>query len=93
MDQSDNVLSRDVVIVNVLGLHARSAAQIAKRVQASKSNVWVIKDGIKADASSIIDLLTLACGPGSKITVKIDDQSDIDILLDLVKLIESGFGE
>lgn len=93
MNKSDNVLSKDAVIVNALGLHARSAAQIAKLAQAGKSNVWIIKDKIKADASSIIDLLTLACGQGSKITVKIDHHSDLNVLRDLVKLIENGFGE
>lgn len=93
MNKSDNVLSREAVIVNALGLHARSAAKIAKRAQNGKSNVWIIKDGIKVDASSIIDILTLACGQGSKITIKIDHRSDLDILRDLVKLVESGFGE
>jgi phosphotransferase system HPr-like phosphotransfer protein len=55
--------------------------------------VWIIKDGKKADASSIIDILTLVCPKGSIITLKIDDQSDLGILKDLVQLIESGFGE
>jgi phosphocarrier protein len=48
---------------------------------------------MKADASSVIDLLTLACEKGSKITLKIDDPSDLEILNELVRLVESGFGE
>ena len=93
MNNSNNRLSRDVTIKNALGLHARAATKIAKLVQNVKSKVWIIKDGEKADASSIIDILTLACSKGSKITFKIDDQSDLDILNDLVQLVESGFGE
>jgi len=93
MDKSDHELARDVVIVNELGLHARSAAKIAKCAQAGESKIWIIKDGNKADATSIIDVLTLACGQGSTITVKIDDPADLDILHDLVKLFESGFEE
>jgi phosphocarrier protein HPr len=93
MNNPTNELSRRVTITNDLGLHARSAAKIAKLVQNVKSNVWIIKDGIKADASSIIDILTLVCPKGSIITLKIDDQSDLGILKDLVQLIESGFGE
>jgi phosphocarrier protein HPr len=93
MNNPSNELSRRVTIINDLGLHARSAAKIAKLVQNVKSNVWIIKDGKKADASSIIDILTLVCPKGSIITLKIDNQSDLGILNDLIQLIESGFGE
>lgn len=93
MNNSSNELSRHVTIVNDLGLHARSAAKIAKLVQNVKSNVWIIKDGERADASSIIDILTLACPKGTKITLTIDDQSDLGILNKLARMIESGFGE
>lgn len=93
MNNSENEFSRRVTITNDLGLHARSAAMIAKLVQNAKSNVWIIKDGKKADASSIIDILSLVCPKGSIITLTIDNQSDLGILNDLVRLIESGFGE
>ena len=93
MNKSENELSRCVTITNDLGLHARSAARIAKLVQNVTSNVWIIKDGKKVDASSIIDVLTLVCPKGSIITIEIDNQSDTGILNDLVQLIESGFGE
>ena len=86
-------LSREVVIVNELGLHARSAARIAELAQNSKAAVWVKKDAEKADASSIVDILTLACGKGSKITLIIEDKADRPILEDIVNLIETGFGE
>lgn len=93
MNNSDNELSRRVIIANDLGLHARSASKIVKLVQNAKFNVWIIKDEKKADASSIIDILTLASPKGSTITVKIDDRSDLEILNNLVQLIENGFGE
>ena len=93
MVKSDRGLYRDVIIINALGLHARSATKIAKRAQNSKSKIWIIKDGAKADASSIFDILTLACGQGTEITIKIEDQLDRKILDDLVELVESGFGE
>jgi len=93
MNNSSNELSRHVTIINDLGLHARAAAKIAKLVQNVKSNVWIIKDGERADASSIIDILTLACPKGTKITLTIDDQSDLGILNKLAQMIESGFGE
>ncbi len=93
MVKSDRGLYRDVIITNALGLHARSATKIAKRAQNSRSKIWIIKDGARVDASSIVDILTLVCEQGSEITIKIDDQLDREILNDLVKLVESGFGE
>jgi len=93
MTHSAPELSREVVIVNELGLHARSAAKIAALAQNSKAAVWVQKDAEKADASSIVDILTLACEKGSKITLTIEDKADRPILEDLVNLIETGFGE
>jgi phosphocarrier protein len=93
MDKSDHELARDVIIVNELGLHARSAAKIAQYARSGESKIWIIKDENKADATNIFDVLTLVCEPGATITIKIDDPADLDILHDLVKLIESGFGE
>ena len=86
-------LSRKVIIVNELGLHARSAAKIAKLAQNAKSTIWLIRDNEKVDASSIIDILTLACAKGSKIMLTVDNRSDIHILNDITALVERGFEE
>ena len=84
---------RDVVINNELGLHARSAALIAKIVQKAKANVWIKRGPEKVDASSIVDILTLACEKGTTITIMIENPSDIDILEAVAELVDSGFGE
>ncbi|MCK5507835.1 MAG: HPr family phosphocarrier protein [Desulfobacterales bacterium] len=86
-------LSRNVIVINELGLHARSAARIAEIARKANSNVWIIKNKKKVDASSILDILILESTKGSKITLKIDDKSDLDILNHIVKQFESGFGE
>jgi len=91
--KSAGTLSKDLTIINELGLHARSAAKIAKIAENAASKVWVIKDGEKADAKSVIDILTLACGKGSEITIKIDSYTDIDILNSITDIVENGFGE
>jgi len=80
-------------IKNELGLHARSAAQIARIAGDSAANVWLKKDDKMVDASSIIDILTLACEKGTKITIIIEDWADINILDAIVDLVDSGFGE
>jgi phosphotransferase system HPr (HPr) family protein len=85
--------SRTTIICNELGLHARSAAKIAEIAGNAVSNIWLVKDGRRADASSIVDILTLACERGSKISIIIEDPADADILTALVDLVDSGFGE
>ncbi|MCK4985015.1 MAG: HPr family phosphocarrier protein [Desulfobacterales bacterium] len=86
-------LSREVAIVNELGLHARSAAQIAALANRSTASVWIQKGNEKADASSIMDILTLACEKGSKITISIENKADLNILEAITELVEGGFGE
>ena len=82
-----------MTIKNELGLHARSAAQIAAIVQNAKDAVWIQRGEEKVDASSIMDILTLACEKGTRISIIVDNPSDIDILNAVVELVDSGFGE
>ena len=93
MDSIETELSRDLVIVNELGLHARSAAKIAALAGQSNASVWIKKGSEKADASSIMDILTLACEKGTKITISIENKADFNILAAIAELVENGFGE
>ncbi len=86
-------LSRKVTIINELGLHARSAAKIAELANQATTSVWIMKGAQKADAASIVDILTLACEKGTRITIGIENKVDIQILQAITKLVESGFGE
>ena len=93
MAASFNTRSRQVLIQNELGLHARIAAGIAKVAQLANSNVWMIKGRDKVNAASVIDLLTLACPKGSTVSLTIDDGSDMKILNRIVEMMERGFEE
>ncbi len=86
-------LTREVTVVNDLGLHARSAAKIARIAQTARSGVWVLRGAEKADATSVMDVLTLACEKGTALTVAVENPQDAPILDELVRLVESGFGE
>ncbi len=86
-------ISKTVIVVNELGIHARAAAKLSKLAQTASSNVWVTKDGQTVDASSILDLLTLACQKGASITLEIDDSADMDVLHKMERLVAGGFGE
>ncbi|MCD6224336.1 MAG: HPr family phosphocarrier protein, partial [Deltaproteobacteria bacterium] len=65
----------------------------AKLAKNAKSGVWIIKDGDRVDASSIIDILSLLCVQGSSVTLEVNNQADKKILNDIIKLITQGFGE
>ena len=93
MRKTGQTFSKDVTVVNELGLHARSAAKIAELAREATSKVWVQKNEERADARSILDILTLACEKGSKLTITIDDRSDMETLNRIVDLVINGFGE
>ena len=86
-------MSKKVSVVNELGIHARAAAKLSQLAQSASSKVWATKDGQTVDASSLLDILTLACIKGSTITLEIDDPADEYVLNRIERMVASGFGE
>jgi phosphocarrier protein HPr len=86
-------LSKTVTIVNELGLHARSAAKLAGIAQKARRRVWIEKNGDRIDATSILDILTLAAMQGTSLRIVIEDPVDSQTLHDIAHLVENGFGE
>jgi phosphocarrier protein len=86
-------LTREVTLVNELGLHARSAVQIARIAKTARGGVWIRRGPERADAASVMDVLTLACEKGSTLTLAVDDPQDALVLDALAGLVERGFGE
>ena len=93
MCETEQEFSKDVTVVNDLGLHARSAAKITEIARAATSKVWVQRNKERVDARSVLDILTLACEKGEKLTIVIDDRSDMETLDRIVELVRNGFGE
>jgi phosphocarrier protein len=79
------------VIVNELGLHARSAGLIARIAGQARGAVWISREENRADAASIIDILTLECPKGTRVTVTAAEPADTRLVNRIVRLIESGF--
>ncbi|MBF0574171.1 MAG: HPr family phosphocarrier protein [Desulfamplus sp.] len=84
---------RKVIVRNTLGLHARPAAMIAKITRNAESNVWIIDGNNRADASSVIDILTINGKKGKTLILEVDSQNDIQLLDTLADCFQSGFGE
>lgn len=81
------------VIVNQLGLHARAAAQLVQIANRHRSEIHLEKDGMSVNAKSIMGVLTLAAGKGSRIKVFCEGDDADHALAELAKVIENGFGE
>lgn len=81
-------LTKELVVANKLGIHARPAAMFVKTANRFVCDVFVEKDGEKINGKSIMGLMMLAAGPGSKIILHIrgtDAQNAINELEALVK--------
>jgi phosphocarrier protein len=83
----------DVVIENRNGLHARPAAMFVKISSRYRAEVWVEKDGERVNGKSIMGLMMLAAGKGSKLRI-IAEGSDADkVVAEIRNLVETRFGE
>ncbi len=82
-----------VIIVNKLGMHARSAALFSKQASQFTSKIEVVKDHMKVNGKSIMELLTIAAVKGAKIIIRSDGKDEEDAINSLVSLVKDGFGE
>lgn len=65
-----NVVTRQVVVANENGLHARPAGRLAQHAQSFEANIHIIHEEHEVDAKSILDVLTLAAGPGDRLLIR-----------------------
>lgn len=88
-----NVVSRELTIVNRLGMHARPAAMFVKAASRYKSEIWVEKDGDQINGKSIMGLMMLAAGPGSKLLVTAEGPDAAEAVEELARIVASKFNE
>ena len=81
------------MIQNKFGLHARPSASFVQTASRFQSEIVVEKDGQVADGKSILDLMTLAAGFGTFITIKANGEDALEALRALETLIDGRFGE
>lgn len=85
--------TRDIVIVNKLGVHARPAAMFVKIANRYDSEIMVEKDGEVVNGKSIMGLMMLAAGPGSKLHVRASGADALQALNELEALVKRKFDE
>ncbi|HET9042748.1 MAG TPA: HPr family phosphocarrier protein [Burkholderiales bacterium] len=84
---------REVEIVNKLGLHARASAKLTQTASKFAADVWLSRNGRRVNAKSIMGVMMLAAGKGSRVAIETDGADADQALAALVTLIEDKFGE
>ena len=85
--------TRECVIRNRLGLHARAAAKFVHTASRFTSHIRISREGKTMDGKSIMGILLLAAGAGASIVITADGADETDAAEALCRLVEGGFGE
>ena len=85
--------TRELTVQNKLGIHARPAAMFVKTANQFSCDIFVEKDGERVNGKSIMGLMMLAAGPGSKLTVHAQGHDASQALTEIEILINRKFGE
>jgi phosphocarrier protein len=85
--------TRDVTVVNQLGLHARAAAKFVHLANRFQSRIQVVRAARQVDGKSIMGLLLLAAACGTTVVITADGLDESAAVEALAALIQSGFGE
>jgi phosphocarrier protein len=86
-------LTRELTITNKLGIHARPAAMFVKIANRFACEIFVEKDGEKINGKSIMGLMMLAAGPGSKLTLHVRGAEALTAIAELEALVKRKFDE
>jgi phosphocarrier protein HPr len=87
------MVSREVVVQNQVGLHARPATFFIQKANEFKASIWVEKDERKVNAKSLLGVLSLGITKGITINIMADGVDEEDAVTTLVDLIKSNFAE
>jgi phosphocarrier protein HPr len=84
---------KEIVIVNRLGLHARPSAMFVRVSSRFRCEIWVSKGDDEINGKSIMGLMMLAAGQGSKLRLRAEGPDAAEAIQEIEKLIESRFSE
>ena len=86
-------LQEEVEIVNQLGLHARASAKLTQLAAQYRSEVWLSRNGRRVNGKSIMGVMMLAAGMGSRIGIETVGEDETGAMAALKQLIADKFGE
>ena len=86
-------VSRDIEIINKLGMHARAAAKLVKLASTFTSDIDIEKDSRRVNAKSIMGVMMLAASKGSTVTIHANGNDAANSVDALEQLINDRFDE
>ncbi len=91
-------VTRDIIVSNKLGLHARPAMQLVDLANRFKSRVTLLarpedSEPVTADGKSVMQVITLAATEGTQVTIEADGEDAQAAADELARLFERKFGE
>lgn len=87
------MLKQEIEIINKLGLHARASAKLTQTAGQFQSDIFVSKAGKRVNAKSIMGVMMLAAGKGSKLELEASGADEDNAMGAVVALINDKFGE
>lgn len=85
--------SKDVMVQNQVGLHARPATFFIQKANEFRSSIWIEKEERRINAKSLLGILSLGIIGGTQIKIIADGADEQAAVNALVELVESGFSE
>ena len=86
-------VEKEVTVVNRLGMHARPAALFVRIASRYRAEIWVEKEGEKINGKSIMGLMMLAAGQGSKLKICCEGADADEAMRELEQLVAAKFNE
>ncbi|MEI6714450.1 MAG: HPr family phosphocarrier protein [Verrucomicrobiota bacterium] len=86
-------MTKEFTIQNRLGLHARPSAMFVKVCSRFRCDIWVEKDGERINGKSIMGLMMLAAGLGSRLSVSCEGPDEEKAMQEIETLIQQKFNE
>ena len=85
--------SKDVMVQNQVGPHARPATFFIQKANEFRSSIWIEKEERRVNAKSLLGILSLGIIGGTQIKIIADGADEQAAVNALVELVESGFSE
>ena len=85
--------SKDVMVQNQVGLHARPATFFIQKANEFRSSIWIEKEERRVNAKSLLGILSLGIIGGTQIKIIADGADEQAAVNALEELVESGFSE
>ena len=85
------MVSKELKVSNEAGIHARPAAAVVEVCGRFQSRITFVKDGIHANAKSIMNIMLLAAEFGAEILVEAEGPDEVEALAAVDLLFQERF--